>query len=80
MTVYADNIGAIQLANNAASGTRTKHIDTRIHFVRELSQGANQLLKIEFVRSAENQSDTFTKNTAQDVFWKHTSKYMIDDG
>jgi hypothetical protein len=78
MRVYVDNIGAIQLANNATSGTRTKHVDTRIHFVRELVQGDNKIMTIEFVRSADNQSDTFTKNTTQDIFWKHTSQYMVD--
>jgi hypothetical protein len=39
MTVYVDNIGANHLANNASTGNRTKHIDTRIHYVRELTQG-----------------------------------------
>jgi hypothetical protein len=80
MRVYVDNIGAIHLANNAASGTRTKHIDTRQHFVRELTQGDGKILDIEYVRSEENTSDTFTKNTTQEIFWKHTSKYMIDSG
>jgi hypothetical protein len=64
MAVHVDNIGAIHLANNASSGARTKHIDSRLHFVRELTQGDDKLLSIEFVRSEDNQSDTFTKNTA----------------
>jgi acyl-coenzyme A thioesterase PaaI-like protein len=80
MTVYVDNIGAIHLANNASSGTRTKHIDTRIHFVRDLTDGDEKLIKLEFVRSENNQSDTFTKNTGKEIFWKHTSKYMSSDG
>jgi hypothetical protein len=80
MKVYVDDIGAIHLANNASSGTRTKHIDTRQHFVRELAQGDNKTLDIDFVRSDENQSDTFTKNTTTELFWKHTTKYMIDVG
>ena len=33
--VYADNVGAIYLAKNATSGSRTKHVDTRYHYVRE---------------------------------------------
>jgi hypothetical protein len=74
MTVRVDNIGAIHLANNATSGTRTKHVDTRVHFVRELVQGDNKIMTIEFVRSIDNQSDTFTKNTTQEISWKHTSR------
>jgi hypothetical protein len=80
MTVYVDNIGAIHLANNTSSGTRTKHIDKRLHFVRDLTEGDGKMIKIEFVRSEENQSDTFTKNTTKEVFWKHTSKYMSSGG
>ncbi|KAG7336872.1 reverse transcriptase RNA-dependent DNA polymerase, partial [Nitzschia inconspicua] len=79
MKVYVDNIGAIHLANNASSGSRTKHIDTRLHFVRELTQGDDKIIDIEFVRSEENQSDTFTKNTSNDTFWRLTSKYMVGD-
>ncbi|KAG7338674.1 hypothetical protein IV203_020704 [Nitzschia inconspicua] len=77
--VFVDNIGAIHLANNASSGSRTKHIDTRLHFVRELTQGEDKLINIEFVRSEENQSDTFTKNTSNDTFWRLTSKYIVGD-
>ncbi|KAG7340680.1 integrase core domain containing protein [Nitzschia inconspicua] len=79
MKVFVDNLGAIHLANNASSGSRTKHIDTRLHFVRELTQGEDKLIDIEFVRSEENQSDTFTKNTSNDTFWRLTSKYMVGD-
>jgi hypothetical protein len=72
MKVLVDNIGAIHLANNASSGTRTKHIDTRLH-------GKEKIMEIEFVRSEENQSDTFTKNTSNDTFWRLTSRYMTGD-
>jgi hypothetical protein len=80
MKIHVDNIGAIHLSNKAASGLRTKHIDTRLHYVKELTQGEQKILEIEFVRSEDNQSDTFTKNTSQEVFQRHTSKYMMDDG
>jgi hypothetical protein len=80
MKVYADNIDAIHIANNAPSGMRKKHIDTRIHFVRELTQGNDKFMEIECVRSESNQSDTFTKNTAQEILCKHISRYMMDDG
>ena len=76
MTIRVDNNGAIYLANNAYSGGRTKHVDTRIHFVRDLIQGDEKVLETKFVKSAENKSDTFTKNTSNDLFWKHTSTYM----
>jgi hypothetical protein len=34
MKVKVDNMGAIHLVNTASSGSRTKHVDTRIHFVK----------------------------------------------
>jgi hypothetical protein len=40
MKVFVDNIDAIHLANN---GMRTKHMDTRIHFVRELTHGDDKI-------------------------------------
>ena len=72
--VNVDNIGAIYLAQNAATGNRTKHIDTRYHFVREyIEQG---ILKVVFVRSAENDADIFTKNLPTYPYLKHQSKVM----
>jgi hypothetical protein len=44
-----DNTGAIYLANNYATGPRTKHIDIRTHYVRELI--LNGIIKIMFVKS-----------------------------
>src|SRR5271170_4737874 len=40
----ADNQGAIFLAVNPAHDRRTKHIDTRYHFVREFIEGGNATL------------------------------------
>jgi hypothetical protein len=80
MKVFVDNIGAIHPANNASSGMRTKHIDSRIHYVRDLPQGDDKILEIEYVRSEENKSDTFSKNNTNEVFRKHKSRYMKEDG
>ncbi|KAG7345508.1 hypothetical protein IV203_033039 [Nitzschia inconspicua] len=72
MTIHADNNGAINLANNNISGTKTKHVDMRIHFVRDLIQEEPRILETRFVRSERNQADTITKNTKNETFWKHT--------
>ena len=45
--MYVDNTGAIYLANNYSTGPRTKHIDIRVHFVRELI--INGILKVVFI-------------------------------
>ena len=34
--VQVDNVGAIWLANNSSVSERTKHVDSRAHFVRDM--------------------------------------------
>jgi hypothetical protein len=65
------------MSKNASTGFRTWHIDTRYHFVREFIDG---FIKIEFVRSIENDSDLFTKNVNQELYEKHTKKFLEDSG
>ena len=67
--VNVDNIGAVYLSKNATTGNRTKHIDTRYHFVREYIEDG--ILKVVFVRSENNHADIFTKNLSTESFTKH---------
>ena len=55
-----DNTGCIYLIQNQAVGQRTKHIETRMHFIREMFD--KKELAVNFVRSEENESDIMTKN------------------
>jgi hypothetical protein len=65
ITVKTDNVGAMFMAQNASSGLRTRHIDTRYHYVREnLEEG---IINFEFFKSIENDSDIFTKNVSQEI-------------
>ena len=72
--VQMDNIGAIFLAKNTTTGQRTKHIDVRYHFIRELVQDGT--IEIVFVKTQDNGADIYTKNTSGELFLKHTSGYM----
>ena len=58
--VQVDNVGAIWLANKGSVSERTKHVDLRTHFVRDMIK--DQVIEINFVKSAENDSDIMTKN------------------
>jgi hypothetical protein len=72
ITVKTDNVGAMFMAQK--SGVRTRHIDTRYHYVREnLEEG---IINIEFVKSIENDSDIFTKNVSQEICDKHVTKFL----
>ena len=72
--VRVDNIGAIYLSDNASSSTRTKHIDTRYHFVKDYVEDG--IVKIKFVKSEDNDADLFTKNLSNSDFQKHMEKFM----
>ncbi len=75
--LYADNIGAMFLAENASTSQRTKHIDVRYHFIRDLVQ--NGTIQIIFIKTTENDADIYTKNVSSEVFEKHINKYMEKD-
>jgi hypothetical protein len=74
--IRVDNVGAIFLANNFSVSQRTKHIDIRAHFVREYIE--DDILKLLFIRSEDNDADIFTKNLSEDTFNKHSDK-MVEE-
>jgi hypothetical protein len=72
--VKTDNVGAMFMAQNSFSGVRTRHVDTRYHFVRvNLDEG---IIKIEFIKSVESQSEIFTKNVTQEIYERHVEKFL----
>jgi hypothetical protein len=74
--VYEDNLGAIYLVKNQHVGARTKHIDVRAHFIRELED--QEYLTVQFVRSEENSADILNKNCPEKLHTKHAA--MIRNG
>jgi len=72
--VRVDNMGAIFMAGNASSSVKTRHVDTRFHFVRELVE--DKVVEIIFVKTDENKADGFTKNVRGDVFEEHVKDFI----
>jgi hypothetical protein len=68
--IYEDNLGALFLVKNRQVSARTKHIDVRHHYMRELQ--ANKSIDVRFKRSEKNSSDIMTKNTTRDIHERHT--------
>jgi hypothetical protein len=75
ITIYCDNVGAIFMTENASATTRTKHVDARYHYVRELLETG--FIRIIFVRSEDNKSDWFTKNVSSELYSRHMGSYII---
>ena len=76
MTVYVDNTGAIELARNWSTSGRTKHIDVRFHYLRELVEQG--MMELKFVRSENNTADIFTKNLSTNLFRQHVSSLGVE--
>jgi hypothetical protein len=72
--VKCDNVGAIFMAKNSSSGVRTRHVDTRYHFVRE--HIVDEFIKVVIVKSVENDADLFTKNVSKDAYTKHVCNFL----
>ena len=72
--VRVDNIGAIWMSQNINTTNRTKHVDIRTKYVNEYCEDG--VLKIIFVKSADNDSDIMTKNLSSDLHTKHANKLI----
>ncbi len=58
-TFSCDNNSAILLANNSKFNARTKHIDTQVHWIREVVKAGQVFL--EWIPGAEKVADGLTK-------------------
>jgi len=74
IVVKTDNIGALFMSQKASTGVRTRHVNTRYHFIRENVEDG--IVKVEFVRSGNNDSDIFTKNVNHEIYEKHVKKFL----
>ncbi|KAA0048653.1 Retrovirus-related Pol polyprotein from transposon TNT 1-94 [Cucumis melo var. makuwa] len=59
MTLYCDNMSAIDISKNSIQHSRTKHIDIRHHFIQELVE--DKVIKLDHIRSNLQLADIFTK-------------------
>ena len=64
--LHCDSQSAIQLATNPLFHAKTKHIDVKYHFIREVIDDKQiQLVK---VHTKENPADLLTKGLPRDSF------------
>src|SRR3954467_15056421 len=59
MTLYCDNLGAINISKNPIQHSRTKHSDIRHHYIRDLVE--DKIIGLEHVATDLQLADIFTK-------------------
>src|SRR6266487_261536 len=59
ITLYCDNLSAINISKNPIQHSRTKHIDIRHHFIRDLVE--ENIVTLEHVTTEGQIADIFTK-------------------
>ena len=59
MTLFYDNLSAINISKNPIQHSRTKHIDIRHHFIRDLVE--DKVITLEHVSTELQLADIFTK-------------------
>ncbi|KAK2389918.1 putative mitochondrial protein [Trifolium repens] len=75
LTLYCDNMSAINISKNPIQHNKTKHIDIRHHFIRDLVE--NKIVTLEHVGTKEQVADIFTKALDAVQFEKLRGKLEI---
>jgi len=73
--LWEDNTGAIFLVKNQQVGARTKHIDVRHHFIRDLHEEGSLIVK--YIESRFNEADMMTKNLQLELFLRHCENVRL---
>ena len=69
IVLFGDNQGAIATAENPISEGRTKHIDMRYHFIRELAK--HKAIAIKYTESRNQHADILTKAIGVEGFIRY---------
>ena len=77
MILNVDNKGAKDLCDNWSVGGRTRHVEVKQMFLRELKE--SKIISTNWIPGDEMRSDIFTKNLPGPLFEKHGAKYFGDD-
>jgi hypothetical protein len=67
--VWCDNDTAVNIFNENASPNKTKHLDIRIHMVREAIK--NKLIEVKWISTQDMVADILTKGLGRNLHQKH---------
>ena len=75
--IFCDNTSTINLTKNPIQHSKTKHIDIKHHFIRELVQ--NRKIQMNYVNTKDQLEDIFTKALSREQFTNLRAKLNICD-
>ncbi len=78
MILEIDNKGAVDLTHSWSVGSRTRHVEVRQYFLRDLKEDG--IIWSKWIPGDSNPSDLFTKNLGGPLFEKHLSTNCGDYG
>ena len=70
--IYCDNTSAIQMTQNPVHHSKTKHIEIRHHFIRDIAEKGR--ISLHYIPTTEQLADIFTKPLDE-----HTNTYLITE-
>ena len=73
--ISGDNQGSIFIASNPVVDKRSKHVEIRFHYIRDVI--ARGLVEVTFIPGEENPADLLTKNLGRVKFEKFRSMYGL---
>ena len=73
--ILVDNKSALELTWNPVHHSRSKHIDTRHHFIRDCMEEG--LVKFEYVKTEDQLADLFTKSLGRVKFCEFCAKIGV---
>jgi hypothetical protein len=76
MTVWCDNLSTIQITKHATNHDRTKHIDVRYFYVRDLV--IKKQVEVKWIETGKQTADIFTKALEPQPFLTHRNKLVQD--
>ena len=76
MTVWCDNRSTVCIIKNGSDQERTKHIDVRFFYVRDLVIKEEVIVK--WIETGRQTADIFTKALEPQTFLTHRNKLVQD--
>ena len=74
--ICGDNQGSIFIASNPVTEKRSKHIDIRYHYIREVIR--RKIVEVYFIEGEENPADLLTKNLGVVKFQKFRAMFGLE--